>query len=545
MKKGVFFLFRSVTAAALLLTGFVTQSSAQVAAEGNESQAATCFRPALETEQVLRLNTGEPATLDPSRAEDVVSGAIIRAMFDGLVRLDRDGQPQASLASEIKVSKDKKTYLFKLRDAVWTNGDPVTAYDFAYAWLRTLNPKTGSGSAYQYFVIKNARAYNAGEAAIEDVGISVIDHKTLQVTLENPVPYFLHVAAFYYPQHQKTIENNKDWANHPKTLISNGPFKLKQWHHKRKLVLVKNDRYWDKEAVKLETIEFSMVDDANTELAMFENGELDWAGQPMSMLPVDAIQPLREQGKLITQPKATTYYIRFNTTRIPFTNEKIRKAFAYAINRQEIAEHIGQAGQTPLTGFVPVSAPLNPNGYFKDNDPVLAKQLLAEGMKELGLTKLPPLTYLFNTLDRNKKIAEVLQAKWKSVLGAEVTLLNKETKVFLDDQAQMKFDISRSSWTGDYNDAINFLEKFIEVEGTSNLTGWHNRKYSELIRKAYKEADEAKRKEYLLEAETILMDEMPVTGIFSDVNAWVQSESVKGIQIDPVGYIDFKWAYKE
>ncbi|HZG14572.1 MAG TPA: peptide ABC transporter substrate-binding protein [Candidatus Bathyarchaeia archaeon] len=544
MKKGVLFLFHTVTAAALLLTGFA-HSSAQVEAGGDLSQAHTSISPAPQTEQVLRLNTGEPATLDPSRAEDVVSGAIIRAMFDGLVRLDQNGQPQASLASEIKVSNDKKTYLFTLRDSVWTNGDPVTAYDFAYAWLRTLNPQTGSGSAYQYYVIQNARAYNAGKAAAEEVGIDVIDQKTLQVTLENPVPYFLHLATFYYPQHQKTIENNMDWANNPKTLISNGPFKLKQWHHKRKLVLVKNEQYWDKDAVKLETIDFSMVDDANTELAMFENGQLDWAGQPMSSLPVDAVQPLREQGKLITKPKASTYYIRFNTTRVPFTNEKIRKAFAYAINRQEIAEHIGQAGQTPLTGFVPVSASLNPNGFFKDNDPELAKQLLAEGMKELGLTKLPPLTYLFNTLDRNKKIAEVLQAKWKSVLGVEITLLNKETKVFLDDQAQMKFDISRSSWTGDYNDAINFLEKFIEVQNTSNLTGWHNPTYSELIRKAYKETGEAKRKQYLLEAETILMDEMPLTGIFSDVNAWVQSEAVKGIQIDPIGYIDFKWAYKE
>jgi oligopeptide transport system substrate-binding protein len=495
--------------------------------------------------QVLRLNLSEPATLDPALAEDVVSGAVIRAMFDGLVRLDKDGIPQRSLAERIEVSEDKLTYTFTLRDSCWTNGDPVTADDFAYAWIRALDPHTASGSAYQYYILKNGAAFHAGKVNAEEVGVKALDKKVLQVTLEYPAPYFLATCSFFYPVHRKTVEGNKEWARHSGTLVSNGPFRLEDWKHKNKLVLARNETYWDKQAVKLDRIEFSMIEDANTELAMFENGELDWAGQPLSGLPVDAVQPLKEAGKLFTKPKATTYYIRFNCERPPFTNANIRRAFAYSINRREIAEHIGQAGQTPLTGFVPISASLKPEGFFLDHDVEKARQFLAEGMKELGITRLPPVTYLFNTSDRNKKIAETLLAQWKNVLNADVRLINKETKVYLDDQIQGKFEITRSSWTGDCNDPVNFLEKFIEPYSASNITRWHNPKYTALIRQSYAERDENKRRRLLLEAETLLMEEMPLTGIFSDVNAWVQSGHVKGIQVDPLGYIDFKWGYKE
>jgi oligopeptide transport system substrate-binding protein len=166
-------------------------------------------------------------------------------------------------------------------------------------------------------------------------------------------------------------------------------------------------------------------------------------------------------------------------------------------------------------------------------------------MKELGVTKLPPITYLYNTSDRNKAIAETLQATWKNVLGVDVKLLNKETKVYLDDQEQGKFEITRSSWTADYNDSINFLQKFVEKYSSSNITRWHSPKYTELIQKSYVESDPEKRKQILLEAETLLMDEMPLTGLFSDVNAWVQNDKVKGVRIDPLSKIDFKWAYKE
>lgn len=540
-----------MTSLFVLLTGlFAGCSSGNTptqTAPDNQQQPAPAQQATVQpaAEQMLRMNAAEPETLDSGMSNDVISGAFIRSLYDGLVRLDKDGKPVNSVASDIQVSEDKKVYTFTLRDSKWSNGDPVTAQDFAFGWMRVLNPKTASGSAYKYYPIKNARAFFEGKAKAEDVGIKVVNDKTLQVTLENPTPYFLTLATFYYPVNQKVVESNPDWAKKPESIVTNGPFKLVNWEHKNKIELAKNEHYWDKDVVKFNEIEFSMIEDTNTELELFNSGELDWAGGPISGLPADAIGPLRDEGKLQTMQRATNYYLLFQTQKPPFTNSKIRKAFAYAINRSDIAENIGQAGQTPLMGFVPLSASLKPEGYFKDNDVETAKQLLAEGMKEMGITKLPEITYLYNTSDLNKKIAEALQAQWKQSLGVDVKLINKELKVMFDDQEQGKYMISRTGWTGDYNDSVNFLELMMEKYSSNNSTFWFSEKYVELVKKAYAEPDEAKRNQYLVEAESILMEEMPVTGVYSSVNSWVQNEKVKGITVDPLGYIDFKWGYKE
>lgn len=550
MKKTITMLVSSLLVAGSLLSA--CSSTTSTSSPANSSTLATqptdtapAAKPVKDEPQTLRLNTEEPATLDPTFAEDATSGAVIRALYDGLTRLDEKGEAINSLAQDMKLSDDKLTYTFTLRDAKWTNGDPVTAHDFEFAWKYALDPKTGSPASYNYYSIKNAQAFTSGKVKAEDVGVKAIDDKTLQVTMEHPTPFFPTLVSFLPPVNKNVVLSNPKWANDPKTLVSNGPFKLDTWEHKNKLILVKNDTYWEKDVVKLARIEFSMISDTNTELSMFQNGDLDWAGGPISGLPVDAVVPLKQEGKLMTKPKATSYYIRFNAERPPFTNVKIRKAFAYAINRQEIADNIGQAGQTPLMGITPITASLKPEGFFADNQQEEAKKLLAEGMAELGITKLPTITYLYNTSDRNKAIAETLQAAWKNGLGVDVKLLNKETKVYLDDQEQGKFEITRSSWTADYNDSINFLQKFIEKYSSSNITRWHSPKYTELINQSYKEADLAKRNQILLMAETLLMEEMPLTGIFSDVNAWVQSDKVKGVRIDPLSKIDFKWAYKE
>ncbi|WP_289137597.1 peptide ABC transporter substrate-binding protein [uncultured Brevibacillus sp.] len=550
MKKTITMLVSSLLVAGSLLSACSSSTSTSSPANSltpatQSTDTASAAKPGKEEAQTLRLNTEEPATLDPTFAEDATSGAVIRALYDGLTRLDEKGEAINSLAEEMKLSDDKRTYTFRLRDAKWTNGDPVTAHDFEFAWKYALDPKTGSPASYNYYSIKNAQAFTSGKAKAEDVGVKAIDDKTLQVTLEHPTPFFPTLVSFLPPVNKNVVLSNPKWANDPKTLVSNGPFKLDTWEHKNKLILVKNDTYWEKDVVKLSRIEFSMISDTNTELSMFQNGDLDWAGGPISGLPVDAVAALKQEGKLMTKPKATSYYIRFNAERPPFTNVKIRKAFAYAINRQEIADNIGQAGQTPLMGITPITASLKPEGFFADNQQEEAKKLLAEGMAELGITRLPAITYLYNTSDRNKAIAETLQAAWKNVLGVDVKLLNKETKVYLDDQEQGKFEITRSSWTADYNDSINFLQKFIEKYSSSNITRWHSPKYTELINQSYKEVDLAKRNQILLMAETLLMEEMPLTGIFSDVNAWVQSDKVKGVRIDPLSKIDFKWAYKE
>lgn len=543
MKKNVFVLVSSVLVLGAALAGCGGNSAAPAPAENNNGSAA---QPAKNNgPQTLRLNLhSEPPTLDPGIAEDSTSGAVIRATFDGLTRTGQDGKPHESVAEKVDVSKDMLTYTFHLRDSKWSNGDPVTAKDFEFAWKRALDPKTASNYAYQLYYIKNGEKFNKNEAKMDDVGVKALDDKTLQVTLENPTPYFLELTAFYtyYPVDQKVVTADPKWATEAKTHVGNGPFKLESWEHKSKLTLVKNDNYWDKDTVKLDKIDFSMVEDENTELSMFDNDELDWAGAPLSTIPTDAMQSLKDSGKLNIQPIAATYMYKFNTTKAPFNNAKIRKAFAYAIDRQSIIDNVTQAEQAPATGLVPTSMILNKDGYFKDHDVETAKKLLAEGMKELGITKLPPITLSFNTSEGHKKIAEAIQDQWKKELGADVKLENKEWKVYLEDMHQGNTHVFRSGWTGDFNDPINFLALFKEKNGGNNDTFWENKQYQDLLNKSALEADPEKRKAILAQAEQILMDEMPIAPIYFYTNSYVKKDNVKGVLMDGLGFIDYKWA---
>jgi oligopeptide transport system substrate-binding protein len=295
----------------------------------------------------------------------------------------------------------------------------------------------------------------------------------------------------------------------------------------------------------LDKIELSMVDDVNTELSMFDNDDLDWAGAPTSTIPTDAMPALKESGQLHIYPIAGTYFYRFNTEQPPFNNVKIRKAFTYAINRQEIVDNVTQANQQPAMGFVPPSMAVAANPYFKDNDVETAKKLLAEGMKELGISELPPITLSYNTSEGHKKIAEAIQDQWKKAFGIDVKLENKEWKVYLEDVNQGKYQIGRAGWNGDFNDPINFLEMYKEKDGGNNDTGWENAKYKELLNRSALETDPEKRKQILAQAEQILMDEMPVAPIYFYTNAYVKKENVKGVVLDALGFVDWKWASVE
>ncbi|QRG68135.1 peptide ABC transporter substrate-binding protein [Brevibacillus choshinensis] len=539
MKKSVFAAMSSILVLSAALAGC---GGGDNAASGQSGQAANEEN---KGPKVLRMNLhSEPPTADPALAEDSTSGALLRATFDGLTRIGEDGKPHESVAEKIDVSEDGMTYTFHLRDSKWSNGDAVTAKDFEFAWKRALDPKTASNYAYQLYYLKNAEEYNLGKAKVEDVGVKALDDKTLEVKLKNPTPFFLELTAFYtyFPVNQKVVEADAKWAGEAKTHVGNGPFKLESWEHKSKVVLVKNDNYWDKDAVKLDKIDFSMVEDENTELSMFDNGDLDWAGAPLSALPTDAIPALKDSGKMETRPIAGTYMYKFNTEKAPFNNAKIRKAFAYAINRQTIIDNVTQANQQAAMGLVPPTMAVSSNPYFKDNDVETAKKLLEEGMKEEGITKLPTLTLSYNTSEGHKKIAEAIQDQWKKAFGVDVKLENKEWKVFLDDMHQGNFQIARSSWTGDFNDPINFLELFKFKKGGNNDTNWENPKYQELLNKSALEKDPEKRKAILAEAEALFMDEMPAAPIYFYTHSYVKNEKVKGVVLDGLGFVDWKWA---
>lgn len=494
-----------------------------------------------KNEQVLRMNLGaDPTTFDPALNVDFLTSALIRQMFDGLVRLDENDQPVEAVASKIDISEDGKTYTFTLRESEWSNGDPVTAGDFAYAWFRILNPETGSGSTYTFYLIENAKDYFEGKAKAEDVGIKVIDDHQLEVTLEYPAPYFLELlsGSHFMPVNQKVVEENEKWADDPGTLVTNGPFKLDSYKIKDEVVLVKNDKYWDSDVVNLDKVEFVVIEDNNTSLDMFNTDKLDWVGAPLGGLPSDALVSLQDEGKLKTKPSAHASVIMFHLDKEPFNNESIRKAFSLAVNRQDITDHILQGGQQPALGLIPTTMQLNPDGFFKDHDVEEAKKLLDKGMKELGMKELPPLTYLYISSDTGHDIAQAVQAQIKDALGVEITLESLEAKVFFDMQFEEGNDhhLSFGGWTADFNDPMDFLHSYLVTEL------WENKEYDTLLKEAQNEPDTKKRDEILLQAEQMLMDEMPIIPLYFGSNNWVQSEKVEGTYMTSISHFDLKRA---
>lgn len=547
MKNRLFFLFSLLLVSSIILAacsgGETAKEDTNNTEEGNAGEAP---------EQYLRVNIKtEPFSLNPGLANDSTSGNVLRQTFEGLTRIGPDGEPQGAIAEDIQVSEDLKTYTFTLRDAQWTNGDPVTAEDFAYAWKWALDPKNESQYAYQLYYIKNAEKANAGEISLDEIGVEVVDEKTLKVELENPTPYFTQLTAFYtyLPVNSKIAKENPDWYKDAgENYTSNGPFKMVTWKHNDQIVLEKNETYWDKDAVKLEKIDMYMINDENTELNMYDNGELDYAGQPLGQLPTDAIQALKDDGSLIVKPIAGTYWYKLHTEKEPFNNVNIRKAFAYAIDRKAIVESITKAGQIPAMAAVPPTMfPENEKGYFEDNNIEKAKEFLAKGMEELGYDSVddfPSITISYNTNEAHAKIAQAIQDMWKKNLGVNVELYNAEWKVYIDKLRQGDYQVGRMGWLGDFNDPINFLELYKELGG-NNDTRWHNQDFANLLEQSQTETDPEKRKQLLKDAEQILMDEMPIIPIYFYTNPWVQKDNLKDVVVSGLGDIQFKWAYFE
>lgn len=500
--------------------------------------------------QVLNLNIHtEPPSLLPTKATDSTSGQVLIHVMEGLTRLGENGEVKPGIAEKWEVSDDGLTYTFHLRkDAKWSDGQPVTAHDFEYAWKKLLDPNSAADYAYQLYYLKNGQEYNEGKAKADDVGVKAFDDHTLQVTLEKPTPYFLSLTAFYalFPIPKHVDEKNPNWHKEASTYVSNGPFVLAEWVHDSKIVLKKNPNYWAANEVKLEQINMAMVNDENTEYQMFETGQLDVAAPP-----TDLTKQLIDEGKAKVSPYFGTYYLVFNTKDKILSNAKIRKALALAIDRKLLVENVLQGGQVPALGFVPPGAPGVQDDFrkeqgdlFKDNDVETAKKLLQEGLQELGLKKLPPIEYKFNTNQGHQKIAEAIQQMWKQNLGIEVKLSNEEWKVFLDSIDQGKFQVGRMGWIGDYIDAMTFMDLFVTGSG-NNYPKWSNKTYDELIEKAKSSNDQAERTKAMQEAEKILIDEMPIAPIYFYTRVYMEKPYVKGAVRNVIMETDFSRAWIE
>ncbi len=497
--------------------------------------------------QTLRVNLfSEPPTLDPRKAVDITSVNILLALFEGLTRIGPNDKPEPALAEKITISKDKLTYTFHLRPSFWSNQDPVTAYDFLYSWRKILDPKFPSPLAYKLFIIKNAMLVKQGKLPVTDLGVVAPDAKTLVVQLEHPSPSFLELLSFavFYPVHSNSEADETSFYDGGEKFISNGPFNLVSWDHDTKITLAKNPLYWDEKAVILSSIDMVMVDDTTTEFHMYEMNELDWAGSPLSNLPVEVVPSLQQEGTLISTPLLAVYYYKMNVEAPPLHNQNIRKALSYAIDRDAIVTHILQSGEKPALSLVP----LQNHTYFKDHDLSRAKELFDLGMKELGLTKtnFPPLKISFNSNREHQKIATAISQQWQQTFGIEASLEHCDWKVYLSKLNQRDYQIARMGWIEDCQDPLSFLEPFKYKDegplGNNNNTGWANPKFTDLLDKAERSVDPEIRANHLIAAEKILMEEMPVIPIYFLTSRYVKKAYVQGVYLSSGGIIDFKRA---
>lgn len=501
--------------------------------------------------QLIRLNChGEPPSMDTRKAIDTTSISLIGLCFEGLTRHVKNGPPEFAVAESVKISPDNLIYTFYLREAYWWDGKPVTAHDFESTWKKTLSPDFLAPAANDLYVIKGAQEAKSGKISPDEIGVRAIDDKTLEVELKNPVPYFLDLVSSHIymavPRHQ--VLNNPKWADRfDETFVGNGPFKLTKWAHHNQMIFEKNPLYWDKDRVTLNTLEISIIPDETTELNMFEAGELDWAGRPLSTLPTDALYALSKQRRLNTYPISATYFYLFNVRELPFSNLNFRKAFALAINRQEIIDNITQSHQLPATALIPPTMWKLNKGYFEDNDLAAARAHFDLGLKEMGITRdeLPPITLTYNTMDSHHKIAQAIQQQWQTAFGIRVGLRNKEWKVFLDEVGHKQFQIARMGGVAGFNDPVAFLDQYRYQNSASNYTGWMNPQYTKLLEEAEQTTDQEKRMELLKEAEKIMMEEMPLIPIYFYTMSFIHQPYIRNVQISDLSEANFKLAHIE
>ncbi|MDA8353715.1 MAG: peptide ABC transporter substrate-binding protein [Firmicutes bacterium] len=499
--------------------------------------------------QVLNwLESQEPPGLDSSISTDVVSFNILNNVREGLYRLNKENQPEPAMAKDVKISDDKKTYTFTLRDAKWSDGKPVTAHDFEYAWKRALNPKTKSEYAYILYPIKGAQAYNEDKGDAEDVGVKAVDDKTLKVELKDPIPYFLMMTSFatYLPQREDIVEKyGGDYAQDPDKMLYNGPFVMSDWKHNKSFQLKKNDKYWDKENVKLDTINFKITKETSTGVNYYNTGKSDFVN-----LSAGFVDKYKDHEDTVTFHETTTFYLQFNTNEKFFSNEKIRKAFSMAIDRSIITDKISKIGD-PAKGLVPPNVEVDGksfrdlSGEHLKYDPEKAKELLQEGMKEEGIEKAPKIELLGYDTDTAKPEQEYMKEKFKKVLGVDVQIQILPFKQKLERESNGDFQLSYAGWGADYNDPMTFMDMWM-TGGGFNRGDWSNKKYDELIEKAQSNPDFKERAEQLVEAEKILMDDQGVAPLYHRARLQLQKPYVKNVWRHPFGAdYSFKEAYIE
>ncbi|MGE3953744.1 MAG: peptide ABC transporter substrate-binding protein [Parachlamydiales bacterium] len=510
-----------------------------------------CCQTAPVKREGVRINLfTDPTALDPRLAEGMGSNTVVLELFEGLVRIGPSGEPELALAKEVTVSEDGLEYTFTLRPSKWSNGEPLTAQDFVFGWKEALRPDFPSECAYLLFEIEGAREAKLDGASPDGIGVWAEGPHILHVRLTHPAPYFLHLTtnSLYFPINRKAAKRHPRWADRPGPhFVTNGPFKLVKWEHGAELVTVKNPHYWAADEVTIEEIHHSMIDNSTTEITMFEQKELDWAGGPMSMLPYDAIPSLREEFGVEVFGIDAVYWYQFNTSHPLLKNRKIRQALAYSVRRDELARNLAKGAHQPATGLIPPNIVRKGRDYLGGRGDEEIQALFAEGLEEVGMAgeRLPTLTLSTNISEDHLKLAQAMQHRWHTLFGLTVNIDPSEWKVHLGKLHTGSYDIGRFGWYANYRDGVDFLNRFRFPSCKRTCEGWDQESFAHFVDRIDWCADRGCRDRLIAEAEGWLMEEMPVVPLFFLNFNYMKHPDLKGTVFSPFGRVDFRWAFWE
>lgn len=522
--------------------------STESTASGDSTPAASgdataIFTPkTVDAAKTISLIAGmEPTGLNTLTSTYAIEFSLFNHMYENLVTLDDDDNTVPGAAESWDYDEDTLTYTFHLRkDGVWTNGDPVTAKDFEFAWSQALNPDVASDYAYFLYFIKNAEKYFNGEVAWDEVGVKVVDDYTLEVTLEQPTPYALFLFSFgtLAPINQRFYEavGADLYSTEAQYFCTNGPFALTEWSHNDKIVMQKNDAWHGAADVEVEEIDWKIITDANAALSSFLAGDLDMVGLGTGEL----IKQATAAGATIqSYTDGTSFYIYFNNNDQYLSNVNLRRALFNAIDEQKEIDTVWQNDNEPMTSFTApgVSATDGTSFagkvgelYAPSRDQEKAKEYLATALSELGCTVDELSAHLsIDCGDSATSIAEAsfYQEQWRQVLGIEVTVNSMITKQGSQNRKTGNYVMSITGWGPDYNDPNTFLDLWV-TDGGNNQTGFSNERYDELIDLAAKETDLEKRESYFIECEQIIADQLPIGPAFWRAPSYACSDKIKG-----------------
>lgn len=514
-----------------------------------------------DSEQVLNLiESAEIPTMDSALAEDAVAFNILNNVNEGLFRLNQENMAEPALAdSEPEISEDGLTYTFTLREANWSNGTQITANDFVFAWQRAIDPVTGSpyGPYMMAGTIKNAEAIAAGEMDKAELGVEAKDDKTLVVTLERPVPYFMSLMAFgtFYPQNEAFITEQGDaYASNSDNLLYNGPFMLTNWDGTGLTwSMEKNPEYWDADTVQLQTINVDVIKEPSTAVNLYTSGEKDRAG-----LSGEFAMQYAEDPEVVTELEPSIFYLKFNQERngeaTPLANENIRKAISMAFNKQDLVDVVLANGSLPANYLVPTEFTFNENnedfrdvnGDMNEFNAEEAKQYWETGLQELGVSEIT-LDYLGDDTETSKKLNEYMKAQLEENLaGLTIEINTVPFSVRLERDEAQDYDIQNSGWGPDYQDPMTFIDLFV-TDSPQNKMSYSNPEFDELVNAAKGDLaqDLEGRWEAMAQAEQILIEEdAAIAPIYQRGRMSLQKPYVNDIISHPFGGdYSYKWAY--